>query len=195
VLAAPLERYRQYFQNRAQLWEAQALTKARAIAGPAAEAFIEWARECWAGFGRRADLLAEIRKMHERVVRERAGREGALAFKTGVGGLMELEFHTQALQMRHGVWEPNTVSALAALAGAGVIAREEAAAREGDYLFLRRCEAVIRRVDNSSVSTLPATPAGQRQVAIRMGFVAREGFLARYEAAREAIHEWCSRIE
>jgi glutamate-ammonia-ligase adenylyltransferase len=194
VLAAPLERYRQYFQNRAQLWEAQALTKARAIAGPAAEAFIEWARECWAGFGRRADLLAEIRKMHERVVRERAGREGALAFKTGVGGLMELEFHTQALQMRHGVWEPNTVRALAALAGAGVIAPEAAAAREGDYLFLRRCEAVIRRVDNSSVSTLPAMP-GQRQVAIRMGFAGREEFLARYEAAREGIHEWCARIE
>jgi hypothetical protein len=36
---------------------------------------------------------------------------------------------------------------------------------------------------------------GQRQVAIRMGFAGREEFLARYEAAREGIHEWCARIE
>ena len=194
-LAAPLERYRQYFQDRAQLWEAQALTKARPIAGPGQGAFLEWARECWAGFGRRTDLLAGIRKMHERVVRERAGREGALAFKTGVGGLMELEFHTQALQMRHAIWEPNTVRALAALAGAGVIAAQAAAGRERDYLFLRRCEAVIRRVDNSSVSTLPASAGGQGQVAIRMGFAGLEEFLARYEGAREGIHEWCTGIE
>jgi glutamate-ammonia-ligase adenylyltransferase len=195
LLAAPLERYRQYFENRAQLWEAQALTKARPIGGPGGEAFLEWARECWAGFGRRPDALASIRKMHERVVRERAGRESMLAFKTGAGGLMELEFHTQALQMRHAIWEPNTVRALAALAGAGIIAPGAAGEREADYLFLRRCEAVIRRVDNSSVSTLPASAAGQRQVAIRMGFAEREEFLARYEGARQGIHEWCVGLE
>jgi glutamate-ammonia-ligase adenylyltransferase len=195
VLAVPLERYRQYFQTRAQLWEAQALTRARPIAGPGGGAFLAWARECWAGYGRREDLLARIREMHRRVVRERAGQEGMLAFKTGVGGLMELEFHTQALQMRHAIWEPNTVRALAALAGAGVIAAQAAAGRERDYLFLRRCEAVIRRVDNSSVSTLPASAGGQRQVAIRMGFAGLEEFLARYEGAREGIHEWCTGIE
>jgi glutamate-ammonia-ligase adenylyltransferase len=195
VLAVPLERYSQYFQTRAHLWEAQALTKARAISGLDREAFLAWARECWAGFGRRQDLLPGIRQMHERIVRERAGREGLLAFKTGVGGLMELEFHTQALQMRHAIWEPNTVRALAALGEAGIIAPDDAAERGEDYLFLRRCEAVVRRVDNSSVSMLPANPVAQRQVAIRIGFRGREEFLARYHAAREAIHAWCSRIE
>jgi glutamate-ammonia-ligase adenylyltransferase len=195
LLAAPLERYRQYFQTRAQFWEAQALTKARPIAGPGGAAFIEWARECWAGFGRQPDALGSIRKMHGRVVRERGGPESMLAFKTGAGGLMELEFHTQALQMRHAIWEPNTVRALAALAAAGIIAPEAAGEREADYLFLRRCEAVIRRVDNSSVSTLPPSPAAQRQVAIRMGYAGREEFLARYEGARHGIHEWCVGME
>jgi glutamate-ammonia-ligase adenylyltransferase len=97
--------------------------------------------------------------------------------------------------MRHAIWEPNTVRALAALAGAGIIAPGAAGEREADYLFLRRCEAVIRRVDNSSVSTLPASAAGQRQVAIRMGFAEREEFLARYEGARQGIHEWCVGLE
>ena len=196
LLAVPLESYRQYFQGRAQLWEAQALTKARPIGGPGMPAFMEWARATWAGFARRGDdVLAGIREMHGRVVRERAGRDGLLAFKTGVGGLMELEFHTQALQMRHAIWEPNTVRALAALAHAGVIESAAATARGGDYLFLRRCEAVIRRVDNSSVSNLPPDAAGRRQVAIRLGFAGVEEFLERYQAARDAIHTWCSRIE
>jgi glutamate-ammonia-ligase adenylyltransferase len=195
LLAAPLETYRQYFQGRAQLWEAQALTRARAISGPGMPAFMAWARETWEEFGRRGDVLAGVREMHERVVRERAGRDGLLAYKTGVGGLMELEFHTQALQMRHAIWEPNTVRALAALGRAGVIGSDAARARGGDYLFLRRCEAVIRRVDNSSVPHLPQDAAAQRQVAIRMGFAGGEEFLDRYQEARDAIHAWCSRIE
>jgi len=192
LLAVPLETCRQYFQTRAQLWEAQALTKARPIGGPAQAAFSSWARDAWAACARRQDVLAGIRQMHERVVRERAEGEGLLAFKTGVGGLMELEFHTQALQMRHALWEPNTLRALAALAQARFIS---SATEMGEhYLFLRRCEAVIRRVDNSSVSTLPSDSAGQRQLAIRMGFAAREEFLDRYRAARAAIHDWCSRL-
>jgi glutamate-ammonia-ligase adenylyltransferase len=194
LLAVPIESYRRYFRMRARLWEAQALTKARPIGGPAQGAFMAWAREAWADFARREDVLPGIRRMHERVVRERGGA-GALAFKTGVGGLMELEFHTQALQMRHGIWEPNTVRALASLAAAGVIGCDAAGARRDDYLFLRRCEAVIRRVDDSGLSILPAEPEGQRQVAIRMGFAGRGEFLGRYHGAREDIHGWCSSLQ
>ena len=194
VLAAPMESYRRYFRNRAQLWEAQALTKARPIGGPAQAEFLAWGQEIWAEFGRREDVLAGIRRMHERVVRERTGKDGLLEFKTGVGGVMELEFHVQGLQMRHGIWEPNTVCALGALSEEGVTFGGEKAEICGEYLFLRRCEAVIRRGDNSSVSTLPADPEGQRQVAIRMGFANRGEFLERYGAAREAIHGWCTQF-
>ncbi|MGA3169790.1 MAG: hypothetical protein ABSE62_02150 [Chthoniobacteraceae bacterium] len=195
VLAVPIERFAEYFRSRAQLWEAQALTRARPVSGPRQREFLAWACEAWAEFARREDVLPGIRRMHERVVQERAGREGLLAFKTGVGGLMELEFHIQALQMRHTVWEPNTLRALDALAAAGVISAHAATDRSADYLFLRRCEAVIRRVDNSSISTLPPDEAGQRQVVIRMGFARRDEFLNRYRAVRDAIHGWCSRIE
>jgi glutamate-ammonia-ligase adenylyltransferase len=195
VLAIPLESYRQYFQSRAQLWEAQALTKARPIGGPGQAAFATWARETWAAFGRREDILTRIRQMHERVVRERAGREGLPAFKTGVGGLMELEFHIQALQMRHALWEPNTLRALSALAAAGIIPAGGATARAEDWLFLRRCEAVVRRMENSSAATLPAGLQDQRHLALRMGFPSNEAFLGRYQGTREAIHSWCSALK
>jgi len=195
LLAVPLETFAQYFKTRAQLWEAQALTKARPIGGPAQAAFLAWARETWITFGHRENVLPGIRAMHERVVRERAGRDALLAFKTGVGGLMELEFHIQALQMRHALWEPNTLRALAALAATGIISPKTATDMEEHYLFLRRCEAVIRRVDNSSISTLPADHVAQRHVAIRMGFATQESFLTRYQATREEIHRWCSTLQ
>ena len=194
LLAVPLESYRQYFQSRAQLWEAQALTKARPIAGPGQQAFATWARETWAEFGRRDDVLGRIRQMHHRVVRERSGREALLAFKTGVGGLMELEFHIQALQMRHALWEPNTLRALSALAGARIIPAGDATDRAGDWLFLRKCEAAVRRMDNSGAATLPSDLPEQRHLALRMGFPSSEAFLSRCQAAREAIHAWCSAL-
>ena len=192
LLAIPLQSYQRYFENRAQLWEAQALTKARPVSGPAQAAFSSWARETWTRFGQREDLLPGIRRMHARVVRERGGPDDLAAFKTGAGGLMELEFHIQALQMRHAIWEPNTCAAIAALAGAGVIARDDAAARRDDYLFLRRCEAVIRRADNSSISFLPPDLDSRRKVAIRLGFPGREAFLDHYRAVRAGLHAWCS---
>ena len=192
VLATPMETYRQYFKGRAQLWEAQALTKARPVAGPGQGEFAAWARAAWGEFARREDALPGIRRMHERVERERAGANPLVAFKTGRGGLMELEFHTQALQMRHGIWETNTVRAIEALAGAGII--EGASEVAGEYLFLRRCEAAIRRMDNASVSVLPDEPAEQRRVGIRLGFDTRDAFLTRYRAARAAIHAWCAGI-
>jgi glutamate-ammonia-ligase adenylyltransferase len=195
LLAVPLASYRQYFSGRAQLWEAQALTKARPIGGPDAAEFGGWVVQKWGEIGRRVDMLREIRAMHQRVVRERAGRDGLLAFKTGVGGVMELEFHVQALQMRHGVWEQNTLRALEALAAGGVVSERDAEERSEDWIFLRRCEAVIRRVDNSSVSFLPGDEEGQRQVAKRMGFCNRENFLGRYGEVREGIHDWCMGIE
>ncbi|HEX4083549.1 MAG TPA: hypothetical protein VHY22_01460 [Chthoniobacteraceae bacterium] len=190
LLATPLESYRNYFLSRARLWEAQALTKARPVSGPGQAEFAAWARETWRHFALREDVLAGIRRMYARVLRERGG--GLLAFKTGAGGLMELEFHVQALQMRHAIWEPNTVRALGALGAAGIV--RHADARAEDYLFLRRCEAAVRRLDNSSVSTLPADDTAQRQAAVRLGFSTRDAFLARYRSARDSIHAWCAQI-
>src|SRR5439155_2206704 len=119
LLASPIETYEAYFQGRAQLWEAQALTKSRPVSGPLQGEFAAWSRETWRRFGRRRDLFGQIRAMHARIVRERGGGDDLLEFKTGIGGLMELEFLTQALQMRHDVWETNTIRALAGLGKKG----------------------------------------------------------------------------
>jgi len=196
VLAIPVSAFEEYFQERAQFWEAQALTKSRPISGPPElqAAFAEFAQRTWRRFGAQPDAVQQIKAMHARVVKERAAGDDLPDFKTGRGGLMEAEFCIQAMQMRHGIWKQNTVAAMEALRSNGILADAQAASLRSSYLFLRRVEAVIRRVENSSVSTLPAHETEQRQVAIRLGYANREEFLARYSEARAAVHEAVSAL-
>ena len=191
VLATPISTYEDYFQGRAQFWEAQALTKSRPICGPEElrTAFSQFARATWERFGREQDAIAQVKAMHARVVRERASGDDLRDFKTGGGGLMEVEFCMQALQMHHGVWEQNTVAAMSALSAAGVFSKQTGEQLREAYLFLRRVEAVIRRIENSSVSTLPQQESEQLHAAIRLGFPSREEFVERYREAREAVRE------
>jgi glutamate-ammonia-ligase adenylyltransferase len=191
-LACSLSTYEAYFARRAQTWEAQALTKARPIAGPDQAAFLAVARAAWSKVGAtNTDLEGQIKAMHDRIVHERAGQNDFAAFKTGHGGLMELEFYTQALQMRHGLWEANTLAALAQLAERGLLASEAATRAAASYEFLRRIEAVLRRIDDKPVSLLPQDPAAQRHLAIRCGATDTDRFLAQYRQARETIREIC----
>lgn len=186
-LCTSLAGYEAYFEKRAQLWEAQALTKARAISGPQQGEFMELAPRIWRRFGTRDDLFEAVAAMHGRIVKERGGSDDFLDFKTGTGGLIQLEFFTQAHQLRSGCWEQNTADALDALAKSGVLPAAAAATLNGHYFLLRRVEAVLRRVDDQSVSRLPADAAGQRAAAIRCGFESTESFLAACSGAREGI--------
>ncbi len=187
LLAVSLAGYEAYFEKRAQLWEAQALTKSRPISGSQQREFAEAAQRIWRRFGAREDLFAEVAAMHARVVRERTGGDDLLDFKTGTGGLMQVEFFTQAHQMRGLVWETNTVAALAALARHDALPAETASCLTESYLFLRQIESVLRRVEDKGVSRLPADESAQRAVALRCGFATREDFLAACRAARAEI--------
>jgi glutamate-ammonia-ligase adenylyltransferase len=179
-LTCSLESYQDYFAQRGQLWEAQALTKARPIGGPQQREFLEVAKRIWRRFGAREDLFAEIAAMHERIRKERVSDE-MLDFKTGRGGLMQVEFFIQAQQMRAGLWANNTLDALAELE------TDAATAIARDYLFLRKVEGVLRLADDTSVSQLPKDALEQQRLAIRCGFSSRESFLEAMRNARESI--------
>jgi glutamine synthetase adenylyltransferase len=64
----------------------------------------------------------------------------------------------------------------------------EVATLENAYGTLRRCELVLRRYDNRSVSTLPSDPDEQRKFAVRLGYPELESFRRDYVDARETIH-------
>lgn len=191
-LAASLEAYRQYYRERAQLWERQALTKARWVAGTETlgRAFIEMVQAYVYERALTEEELAEIRRMRRRIERERcaAGRE-ELEFKTGPGGLMDVEFLVQALQLRFGADHPqvrtaHTLAALNRLTALGALTDQQSYWLRRGYLLLRRVEMVLRREEDTSVSALPAEAPAQKKLAQRLGFADINAFMRAYRTAR-----------
>ena len=188
ILSCSLTAYETYFQTRGQLWEAQALTRARPLAGPLQNDFMELAQRIWRHVGQRDDLFAQIDGMLQRIRRDRGSASDELDFKTGTGGVIEAEFLVQALQMRTGIWNPKMMGAIQELAGQGSMAQADADALRKDYEYLRSIESVLRRWENKSVSTLPADKAEQGRLSLRVGAESLDTFAERYREARMNIH-------
>ena len=188
ALVCSLEPFQSYFANRAQPWELQALTRARAVSGPLRNEFMEIAKRAWRRASQDADLPARIDGMLERIRRERGSRSDFLDLKTGSGGIIEAEFLVQALQMRENIWEPNWERAVDRLHDRGYLTDSDVADLKNAYGFLRRCESVLRRYENKTVSALPSDSSEQRKLAIRLGDYGFEAFRETYVVARETIH-------
>jgi glutamate-ammonia-ligase adenylyltransferase len=193
ILTCSLTAYETYYQTRAQLWEAQALTRARPIAGPLQNEFMELARRVWTIAGQRADLFAQIDAMLHRIRRDRGSTSDELDFKTGLGGIIEAEFIVQALQMRAGIWNSQIFGALKQLADTGVMKRTDAETLRKHYEYLRSIGSILRRWENKNVSTLPADKAEQEKLATRAGAKSLEDFAQAYREARAGIHAIYSR--
>ena len=185
-LVASLDAFEAYYRDRAQLWEIQALTRARPVVGPHQASFREIAHAAWSIVGRDLQLFHKIDAMLQRIRRERGSGDDALDFKTGQGGMVEAEFFVQGLQMHYDIRETSTYRAIEKLTGA--ISAADAGALTRAYQFLRRCETALRRWQDKSVSTLPAEPAEQRKLAIRMGCKDYESWKREYDHARQRVH-------
>ncbi|VVM05950.1 Glutamate-ammonia-ligase adenylyltransferase [Methylacidimicrobium cyclopophantes] len=196
-LALPVEVYEVYYRDKAQFWEIQALTRARFVAGEGktGERFIAMVDRLWRERSR-ACPLDEIISMRERIEQE---RHAALApfqrFKTGAGGILDIEFGLTLWSMRTGKREPNFWNVLADLRTrepdlAGVL--------EDGYRFLRRVEAVLRRERNQQQEVLPEDPTAWKKLGQRLGFPTVEEFIGAYEGKRKGIRaayrELCERV-
>ncbi len=151
-LAVSLDGLRRYYAPEGPAWpyERQAMVKLRPFAGDPdlAERIRVWRDEAIFG-GVPVDGVA-LRAMRERQLRHIVGG-GALNAKYGVGGLVDVEYLVQALQMRHGARlrgarSPNTLAALAALIDGGVVGAAEGAALREAYRFLRQLIDALRMV-------------------------------------------------
>ena len=119
ALAVPARRYAEYYGKEAQSWEVQTLCRARAIAGAKAPGGQFWpaVEKIWLKTGKTPAFVAELKEMRKRIEAERVpfGQE-ARAYKTGCGGLIDVEFAAQAWQMREGYVETNTAKVLQKMA-------------------------------------------------------------------------------
>ncbi len=179
LLVNTLAASEEYYRRRAALWEIQALTRLRPVAGnlETGGRFQRMAA-AWTDFGAAPGVaaytpgwLAEIDRMRQRVEKERTppGKD-SLAFKTGAGGLMDAEFLAQALCLARGWQEANTMKALRRGVEAGAWPAADGAALLTSYGQLRRMEGILRRWSFQGETLLPEDEAAQYRVAMRCGF-------------------------
>lgn len=198
LLVNTLQAYTDYYRQRARLWEIQAVSRSRWIAGSAAlgGAFQEaigrladFSQPATAATaGRAPGWRAEVVKMRVRIEKERtpAGKE-ALAIKTGAGGIVDAEFIAQTLCLAQGWQEPNTLQALVRARDRGALPAAEGEALIANYRKLRRVEAILRRWSYEGETELPDEPAPLHRVAIRCGFTNAADFQGAVARYRECI--------
>lgn len=187
-------------QVRSQLWERQALLRARCVAGDQA-LFAEIAGKVlepvlWRAPADPAALATEIRRMRERMEAE-VGRESTRGLnpKTGRGGLVDVEFAAQFLQLRFGADHPivrsaNTPAALARAREAGLLREPSFQALSRGYDFLRRLELRLRIVHDYTVDHLPPPGRQLTQLARRVGYYGEDPgarLLADYARVTEQV--------
>jgi glutamate-ammonia-ligase adenylyltransferase len=177
-LVIPLDEFVRYYESGgAQLWERQALTRGRVVhgdpefAGTVSKAVEQAAYEpAW-----QPGDAEEIRRMRQRLESSRRERD----LKRGFGGVVDVEFLVQLLQLKygrehHGIRTANTRDALDALQAAGLLSKDEHATLRNGYDYLRLVESRLRIVHNRSVDELPENADDLEKLARRLGFE-REG--------------------
>jgi len=193
LLVNTLKAYEEYYRHRAQLWELQALSRARGIAGDmkVAAEFEDLVGKL-TNFKARPDKewKREIAQMRMRIEKERTPvGQGALAIKTGSGGLIDAEFIAQTICLEQGWREPNTLRALERARAEKALAIADARKLIDNYRALRRIEAILRRWSYEGETVLPVDPAPFYRVSVRCGFDTPEEFRKAVALYRTAIRE------
>src|SRR5213593_4884972 len=172
-----LDGYREYYRERAELWERQALIKARIAAGDAAVGarFRELGREIVYRPGLDARIVPAIRSMKGQIdsALRAKGRE-ATNVKLGRGGIREIEFIVQALQLLYGgddAWlrEVNSLKAIFRLTERGYLAPDLGRRLSQAYVHLRTIEHRLQILDELQTHTLPDDAQALGRLARRIG--------------------------
>jgi glutamate-ammonia-ligase adenylyltransferase len=182
-LATGFDYYKRYLAERASLWERQSLLKARSVGGDS-----EFGREVMEHVHRfsfhtpLAKLWKrEILTMRQRIERERPRQRGRIDLKLGVGGLVDLEFAIQSIQLRLGsdmahLRHTNSFEVVQSLRDARLVKNPEVKRVERNLDYLRRLEAYVRMNSESTEFVLPEEDIRLRAVIAAMGGASTRSF-------------------
>jgi len=179
ALVRTLESHIAYYERWADSWEFQALLKARPIAGDrelGGRYIAGVAPMVWSSASRE-NFVASVQRMRERVTENIPPQERDVQLKLGPGGLRDIEFTVQLLQLVHGqndeeVRQTSSLRALIALAEHGYIGRTEAGEFARDYRFLRLLEHRIQLSRLRRTHLMPRDPDDLRVLARATGVAA-----------------------
>ncbi|MDT0164250.1 bifunctional [glutamine synthetase] adenylyltransferase/[glutamine synthetase]-adenylyl-L-tyrosine phosphorylase [Actinotalea sp. AC32] len=185
-----------YYERWAKTWEFQALLKARTVAGDRdlGRAYTDAIRPMvWAAV-ERENFVEDSQAMRRRVEDNVPAAEADRQLKLGVGGLRDVEFTVQLLQLVHGrsdesIRSPNTLRALAALSAGGYVGREDAARLAVCYRLLRVLEHRIQLHRLRRTHLMPTSEAELRRLArsSRLEPAGPEAVLERWRAVRRDV--------
>ena len=176
-MVCEIERATEYYRKLADNWERQALIRARASAGNAlvVSRFLDGVRD--AIFSRDAlpDTLEAVRRAKENIDKKEAARRRGYNVKLGRGGIREIEFIAQALQLKHGGREPwvrsaQTLIVLARLAEKQYLTELERSRLSEAYTFLRVAEHRLQMEHGAQTHTLPPSERRLELLARRCGY-------------------------
>ncbi|MBL1081094.1 bifunctional [glutamine synthetase] adenylyltransferase/[glutamine synthetase]-adenylyl-L-tyrosine phosphorylase [Streptomyces actinomycinicus] len=175
-LVRTLSSHLAYYQRWAKTWEFQALLKARPVAGDAdlGRAYVDALEPLVWKAAERDNFVADVQKMRRRVVENIPAAEIDRELKLGPGGLRDVEFAVQLLQLVHGRTDAGlrsgtTLDALQALAAGGYVGREDAARLDEAYRFLRSLEHRIQLYRLRRTHLVPEAEADQRRLGRSLG--------------------------
>jgi len=178
-LVASLAGFREYHRQSSAVWERQALVRGRVVAGEAwlTDEVEKSRREFVFERSLTSAEVGEIAAMRERMEREiGAETRHRLNLKQGRGGLVDVEFITQMMALRHGhtfraLRQQGTVGLIRAIAQAGLMDARDAEDLESDYRFLLRLEDRLRIESDQAAWALPTAHRDLMPLARRMGYV------------------------
>jgi glutamate-ammonia-ligase adenylyltransferase len=181
-LVRTLASHQAYYRKWARTWEFQALLKARPAAGDTALAQ-EWIDDLaplvWHA-AERPEAVDDVRDMRRRIIENVPPREVDREIKRGPGGLRDIEFAVQLLQLVHGridetLRERGTLPALRALVAGGYVGRDDGETLLHGYRFLRGVEHRLQLQNLRRTHTVPDDPDALRWLAGALGYTAAAG--------------------
>ncbi len=184
-LVRTLASHRAYYGRWARTWEYQALLKARPVAGDldlGARYCREIAPLVWSAAGR-PSFVPDVQAMRRRVEASVQPQQRLRQLKLGRGGLRDVEFAVQLLQLVHGRSDPAlrvaaTLPALQALRDGGYVGRDDADELADDYRWLRWVEHRLQLWQLRRTHLIPADTGGLRRLARSTGLRTPEDFSA-----------------
>jgi [glutamine synthetase] adenylyltransferase / [glutamine synthetase]-adenylyl-L-tyrosine phosphorylase len=200
ALSRSLESTLEHYRSGSAVWERQALIKARPVAGDPALglAFVDAVAPLVYPAELPPAAIDEVRRTKVRLEEyvRRRGKE-LTEVKRGRGGIRDVEFAVQLLQIVHGrrdtrLREPNTLRALGQLAAEGYVAEADATALADAYRFLRRLEHRLQIVRDLQTHDLPADPRARTTIARSLGLDDAGVLAAEYERVTglvRSLHE------
>lgn len=176
ALVRTLEGHVSYYERWAQTWEFQALLKARYMAGneELGLAYVDAVLPFVWQAAARPNFVDDVQAMRRRVVENIPTREQDRELKLGVGGLRDVEFAVQLLQLVHGrsdamLRSSNTLQALDALATWGYVGREDASTLAAAYKFERVLEHRIQMYQMRRTHLVPEDESELRRIGRSLG--------------------------